>query len=79
MKQKRDDMAQSILNVLISKKISHNDIITGDESWSYKQTQILLPENSNYSLIPKPTNSMKKLIFLIYFSKRGIIQARNKL
>ena len=31
MKQKRDDMAQSILNALISEKISHNDIITGDE------------------------------------------------
>lgn len=67
-----------MLNLLTSEKVFHDDIITGDESWfywSYKQTQIWLPEISSRPLIPKTTIGMKKkrFFFSIYFGKRRII------
>ena len=74
IQQKRVEMAQSMLNVLTSEKISHNDIITGDESWfywSYEQTPIWLPETSNSPLIPKPTIGMKPPLFHLFQQNRN--------
>lgn len=76
IRQKRVEMAQSMLEILTSESISWNDIITGDESWfywSYEQVQMWLPENSERPQIPKPTIGLKKTLFSIYFSLRGII------
>ena len=80
IRQKRVEIAHSMLQVLTSEKISRMDIVTGDESWfywSYEQTQIWLPENSERPQIPKPTIGLQKTLFSIYFSLRGIILIDN--
>ena len=35
IKQKRVEITQLMLNVLTSEKVSHDGILTGDESWFY--------------------------------------------
>ena len=73
---KRVEMAKIILHDLSSEENDWKDIVTGDESWflwSYENDQIWLQHGSKRPQIPKPTIGMKKSLFSIYFSPRGII------